>query len=53
MSGERDLGRLLAGLDAQVAAEPYVFAVVPDRVVPSGLRPFATVGGAAAREAGR
>lgn len=43
MSGERDLGRLLAGLDPEVAPEAYVFAVAPDRVVPAGLRPFATV----------
>lgn len=43
MSGERDLGRLLAGLDPDVAPEAYVFAVAPDRVVPAGLRPFATV----------
>jgi len=41
MSGERDLGRLLAGLDPQLAPEPYVFAVAAE--VPAGLRPFATV----------
>jgi hypothetical protein len=43
VSGERDLGRLLAGLDPEVAAEPYVFTLAPGRVVPAGLRPFATV----------
>jgi uncharacterized protein len=43
VSGERDLGRLLAGLDPEVAAEPYVFTQAPDGVVPAGLRPFATV----------
>jgi uncharacterized protein len=43
VSGERDLGRLLAGLDPVRADQPYVFAVVPDRIVPPGLRPFATV----------
>ena len=43
MSGERDLGRLLAGLDPQVAAEPYVFTQAADGAVPAGVRPFATV----------
>jgi uncharacterized protein len=43
VSGERDLARLLAGLDPEAAAEAYVFAIAPDRVVPAGLRPFATV----------
>jgi hypothetical protein len=43
VSGERDLARLLAGLDPVVADEPYVFAVLPDRTLPPGLRPFATV----------
>ena len=41
MSGERDLGRLLAGLDPWLAPEPYVFAVASE--VPAGLRPFATI----------
>ena len=43
MSGERDLGRLLAGLDPVLADEPYVFAVLHDGVAPADLRPFATV----------
>ncbi len=43
MSGERDLGRLLAGLDPEVAPEPYVFTRAVDGAVPAGLRPFATV----------
>ena len=41
MSGERDLGRLLAGLDPWLAPDPYVFTVASD--VPPGLRPFATI----------
>ena len=41
MSGERDLGRLLAGLDPWLAPDPYVFTVASD-VMP-GLRPFATI----------
>ena len=43
MSGERDLARLLAGLDPDVAADPYVFTQAPDGAVPAGVRPFATV----------
>jgi uncharacterized protein len=43
VSGERDLGRLLADLRPEVAAEPYVFAQAPDGVVPADSRPFATV----------
>ena len=43
MSGERDLARLLAGLDPEVAVEPYVFTRAADGEVPAGLRPFATV----------
>ena len=41
MSGERDLGRLLAGLDPWLAPDPYVLRVASE--VPSGLRPFATI----------
>jgi hypothetical protein len=41
MSGERDLGRLLAGLDPWLAPEKYVFTVAAE--VPAGVRPFATV----------
>jgi hypothetical protein len=41
VSGERDLGRLLAGLDPWLAPDPYVFAVASQ--VPTGLRPFATI----------
>jgi uncharacterized protein len=43
VSGERDLGRLLADLRPEVAAEPYVFAQAPDGAVPGGVTPFATV----------
>ena len=43
MTGERDLGRLLAGLDPLLAPEPHVFVLAPDDTVPAGLRPFATV----------
>jgi hypothetical protein len=43
VSGERDLGRLLADLRPEVAAEPYVFAQATDGVVPGGVTPFATV----------
>jgi hypothetical protein len=43
MSGERDLARLLAGLDPEVAAEPYVFTRAAGGEVRAGLRPFATV----------
>ena len=43
MSGERDLATLLAGLDPEVAADPYVFTQAPDGAVPAGVRPFATV----------
>ena len=41
MSGERDLSRLLAGLDPWLASEPFVFAEAAE--VPAGVRPFATV----------
>lgn len=39
MSGETDLDRLLAGMAAELVDGLYVFATVPDGVVPPGLRP--------------
>jgi uncharacterized protein len=40
--GERDLGRLLAGLDPLLHDGQYVFVTLPDRTVPTGLDPVLT-----------
>ncbi len=43
MSGETDLGRLLAGLSPQLDPIPYVFATLPmGTAVPAGVTPLAT-----------
>ncbi|MET7247143.1 ACT domain-containing protein [Methylobacterium sp. EM32] len=39
MSGETDLGRLLAGMRPELRPGTYVFAVVDDDAVPAGLTP--------------
>lgn len=39
MSGETDLGRLLAGLDPVLHEGEFVFVCLPDRSVPAGLNP--------------
>ncbi|MDX6348924.1 MAG: uncharacterized protein QOF84_3714 [Streptomyces sp.] len=44
MPGERDLTKLLSGMQPQLNAGRYVFTTVPDsREVPGGVRPVATV----------
>jgi hypothetical protein len=44
MAGERDLGRLLAGMTPERVPGEYVFVVSPEPGVPAGLHPVATVG---------
>ena len=39
MSGETDLGRLLAGLDPMLHEGEFVFVCLPGRSVPEGLNP--------------
>ncbi|WP_188187422.1 ACT domain-containing protein [Nonomuraea sp. SYSU D8015] len=39
MSGETDLGRLLAGLDPVLHEGVYVFVTLPDRTPPAGVDP--------------
>lgn len=43
VTGQRDLARLLTQMNPELAPEAYVFAEVPDRVIPHGSRPFATI----------
>ncbi|MDE9449794.1 ACT domain-containing protein [Aliiroseovarius sp. Z3] len=39
MAGERNLEKLLSSMSAELLDGLYVFATVPDGVLPSGLRP--------------
>lgn len=40
MSGERDLATLLRTLKVRLAPDTYLFATLPDRALPEGLRPL-------------
>ncbi|MCZ4353009.1 ACT domain-containing protein [Roseovarius aestuarii] len=40
MSGEHDLNLLLAGMSPELDGETYVFATLPDRILPRGIQPL-------------